>query len=138
MKYFTTDEADALIPDLEKIFECVAELTAQAEVKAAGLRKRQQTADQDHAAEVIERSQLQFLAQGINDWMQKIVELGALPKGVDPALVDFPSRVEGREAYLCWKLGEKKVTHYHPVDEGFSTRKPLPKRAPPSRNNPDK
>lgn len=128
MKYFTAEEADALIPELEKIFEAVAELTARAEVKAAKLRKRQDSGDEDHAGEAIDRSQLQFLAQGINDWMQKIVELGALPKGVEPALVDFPSRIDGREAYLCWKLGEKKVAHYHPVDEGFSTRKPLPKR----------
>jgi hypothetical protein len=128
LKYFTTEEADALIPELEKIFEAVADLTARAEVKAASLRKRQLTPDDDQAGAAIERSQLQFLAQGINEWMQKIVELGALPKGVDPALVDFPSRIEGREAYLCWRLGEKRVAHYHPVDEGFSTRKPLPKR----------
>ena len=128
MKYFTPEEADALIPELEKIFEAVAELAAQAELKAANLHKRRERGDEDQTSAVIERSQLQFLAQGINDWMQKIVELGALPKGVSPALVDFPSRVDGREAYLCWKLGEKRVPHYHPVDEGFSTRKPLPKR----------
>jgi len=128
VKYFTNDEADALIPELEKIFDAVAGLTAQAELKAAGLRKRMDKGDVDQAAAAIERSQLQFLAQGINDWMQKIFELGALPKGVNPALVDFPSRIDGREAYLCWKLGEKKVSHYHLVDEGFSTRKPLPKR----------
>ena len=137
MKYFTAEEADTLIPELEKIFEAVAELSAQAELKAAGLRRRQEKGIEDHAASAIERSQLQFLAQGINDWMQKIVELGALPKGVEPALVDFPSRIDGREAYLCWKLGEKKVSHYHPVDEGFSTRKPLPRRAGPSRNPAD-
>lgn len=128
MKYFTAEEADALIPELERIFAAVAGLTAQAEAKSASLRKRQAAGAADEAAAAIERSQLQFLASGINDWLQKIVELGALPKGVDPALVDFPARVDGREAYLCWKLGEKKVSHYHPVDEGFSTRKPLPKR----------
>jgi len=128
MKYFTAEEADALIPELEKIFDAVAELTAKAELKAASLRRRAEAGDKDPAAGAIERSQLQFLAQGINEWMQKIVELGALPKGTAPALVDFPSRIEGREAYLCWKLGEKRVTYYHPVDEGFSTRKPLPKR----------
>ena len=128
MKYFTPEEADALIPELEKIFETVADLTARAELKAAALRKRQTAPDYDQAGAAIERSQLQFLAQGINDLMKKIVELGALPKGVSPALVDFPSRVDGREAYLCWKLGEKRVSYYHPVDEGFSTRKPLPKR----------
>lgn len=128
MKYFTPAEADVLIPEIEKIFEAVAGLAAKAEAKAASLRKRQMTGDEDHAGEAIERSQLHFLAQGINEWMQKIVELGALPKGVSPALVDFPSRVDGREAYLCWTLGEKRVSYYHPADEGFSTRKPLPKR----------
>ncbi len=128
MKYFTAEEADALIPELEKIFEAVAELAARAEMKSASLHRRQETKTEDPAASAIERSQLQFLASGINEWMQKIVALGALPKGIDPALVDFPARIEGREVYLCWKLGEKRVTHYHPVDEGFSTRKPLPKR----------
>lgn len=128
MKHFTAEEADALIPELEKIFSAVADLTATAELKAASLRRREHAGNEDPAAAAIERSQLQFLAAGINEWMQKIVELGALPKGVEPALVDFPSRIDGREAYLCWKLGEKKVSHYHPVDEGFSTRKPLPKR----------
>lgn len=128
MKHFTPEEAEALIPELERIFGAVAELTAQAELKAFGLRRRQETGAEDPAATAIERSQLQFLAQAINAQLQLIVELGGLPKGVEPALVDFPSRVAGREAYLCWKLGEKKITHYHPVDEGFSNRKPLPKR----------
>ncbi|PIR18576.1 MAG: hypothetical protein COV48_06780, partial [Elusimicrobia bacterium CG11_big_fil_rev_8_21_14_0_20_64_6] len=111
-----------------EIFEAVAELATQAEIKAASLRDRRATEEEDLVGATIERSQLQFLASGINDWMQKIVELGALPKGVSPALVDFPAKIGGREAYLCWKLGEKKVAFYHPMDEGFSTRKPLPKR----------
>ena len=128
MKYFTREEAEALIPELERIFEAVAELSAQAEVKALSVRKRRDEGDADPAASAIERSQLQFLAQGINDWMQKIVELGALPKGVAPALVDFPGRIDGTDVYLCWLLGEKTLTFYHGMDEGFSNRKPIPKR----------
>ncbi|MDE2509804.1 MAG: DUF2203 domain-containing protein [Elusimicrobia bacterium] len=128
MKYFTPEEAEALIPEIEKIFEAVAEIAAQAEVKAASLRRRRDAGDEDPAAAAIERSQLQFLSQSVNGWMQKIVELGALPKGVEPALVDFPSRLDGADVYLCWRLGEKKLAYYHPVDEGFSNRKPLPRR----------
>ena len=130
MKYFTLAEAEALIPELEKIFETAAELTAKAEMKASSLRRRQEDADPDAAAAAIERSQLQFLAQHINEQMQKIVELGALPKGVEPALVDFPYRLNGREVYLCWRLGDRSLTHYHGVDEGFSNRQPLPRRRP--------
>lgn len=128
MKYFTPEEADALIPELEKIFEAVAELAAQAEVKAAALRARERDGEDDPAASAIERSQLQFLAQGINERLQRIADLGASPKGVDPALVDFPARLDGRDVYLCWKLGEKRVAFYHPVEEGFASRKPLPRR----------
>lgn len=131
MKYFSVAEAEALIPELERIFEGVAELAALAEVKSASLRRRQEEeGDGDPAAAAIERSQLQFLAQGINERLQKIVELGALPKGVEPALVDFPHRIEGRDVYLCWRLGDKRLTHYHGVDEGFSNRQPLPRRRP--------
>lgn len=130
MKYFSVAEAEAMIPELEKIFEGVAELAAQAEMKSASLRRRQDEETSDPAAEAIERGQLQFLAQGINGRLQKIVELGALPKGVDPALVDFPHRLEGRDVYLCWRLGDKRLTHYHGMDEGFSNRQPLPRRRP--------
>lgn len=130
MRRFTLQEAEALIPELEAIFEKVADIAARAELKARGLRKLEEAQSQDHAAVAIERSQLQFLAQGINDWLQRIVELGCLPKGVEPALVDFPSVIEGREAYLCWRLGEKRITHWHGTDEGFSNRKPLPRRKP--------
>lgn len=126
MKFFTVKEAEAFIPTLEGIFEAVAELSAQAEVKAAALRKLAED-DSDPAAAAIDRAQLQFLAAGINEWMRKIAELGALPKGVQPALVDFPHHLEGREVYLCWRLGDKKITHYHGMDEGFADRKPLPR-----------
>ena len=128
MRYFSVAEAEALIPELEKIFEAVAELAARAEMKSASLRRRQDGDDADPVAAAIERSQLQFLAQGINERLQEIADLGALPKGVEPALVDFPHRLEGRDVYLCWRLGDKRLTHYHGTDEGFSNRQPLPRR----------
>ena len=128
MKYFTIDEAEALIPQIEKIYEGVIELAAQAEVKASALRRREDEGDADPAASMIERSQLQFLASRINEQLHKIVEMGAIPKGVEPALVDFPHRLDGRDVYLCWRFGDKSLTHYHAVEEGFSGRKPLPPR----------
>ncbi len=132
MKYFSVAEAEELIPELERIYAAIIELAAQAEAKAMVLRRRQEgdAPDSDPAASAIERSQLQFLAQRINEMLQKIVELGAFPKGVEPALVDFPHRLDGRDVYLCWRLGDKRLTHYHGVEEGFSGRKPLPRRKP--------
>ena len=56
------------------------------------------------------------------------MDLGAVPKGLEPALVDFPATVAEKDAFLCWKYGEKNITAYHCVEGGFSSRQPLPKR----------
>jgi hypothetical protein len=29
---------------------------------------------------------------------------------------------------LCWKLGEKDITHWHSTTEGFAGRKPIDER----------
>ena len=51
--------------------------------------------------------------------------LGAVVKDPDSGLVDFPARVEGEEAFLCWRLGEDEIAYWHGLDEGFAGRKPL-------------
>lgn len=47
----------------------------------------------------------------------------------DPAvgLVDFPTVVEGKQAYLCWQLGESEVQFWHSADVGYANREPLQK-----------
>ncbi len=43
----------------------------------------------------------------------------------ETGLVDFPADREGREVYLCWRLGEDRVGWWHELDTGFVGRKPL-------------
>jgi len=33
--------------------------------------------------------------------------------------------LEGREVWLCWRLGEPDVGHWHELDEGYRNRRPL-------------
>ena len=40
-------------------------------------------------------------------------------------LIDFPCRMDGREVYLCWRLGEPEVGHWHELDAGFAGRQKL-------------
>ena len=55
----------------------------------------------------------------------RIESLGCVVKDIDLGLIDFPSMRDDEPVYLCWKLGEPKVTHWHGLDEGFSARKRL-------------
>lgn len=40
-------------------------------------------------------------------------------------LVDFLGEVEGRRVWLCWRVGEEHVAHFHELDSGFASRRPL-------------
>ncbi|HEX6130644.1 MAG TPA: DUF2203 domain-containing protein [Actinomycetota bacterium] len=40
-------------------------------------------------------------------------------------LVDFPSDLDGREVFLCWRTGEDDIAWYHELEAGFAGRRPL-------------
>ena len=37
--------------------------------------------------------------------------------------------MDGREVFLCWRLGEPEVSYWHDLDAGFAGRQPLPAHA---------
>lgn len=126
MNHFTLAQAEALIPELEALFKRAVLLRDQAEKRAESVRALE-ASGADPAKTALERGQLQYLVNRVNECLAEVSSLGAVPKGLEPALVDFPHRLGGEEVYLCWRAGEKRITHYHGVEEGFSGRRPLPK-----------
>jgi len=63
--------------------------------------------------------------QRAKDALAEIDAIGVQVKDLDIGLLDFPCEVDGRIILLCWKLGEKAITHWHGVSEGFAGRKPV-------------
>jgi hypothetical protein len=66
--------------------------------------------------------------QRAKDAVAEINAIGVQVKDLDIGLLDFPCEVEGQTVLLCWKLGEKAITHWHGTDEGFAGRKPIDER----------
>jgi hypothetical protein len=66
--------------------------------------------------------------QRVKDALAEIDSTGVQVKDLDAGLLDFPCEVEGRIVLLCWKLGEKGITHWHDTSEGFAGRKPIDER----------
>jgi len=66
--------------------------------------------------------------QRAKDALGEIDSIGVQVKDLDIGLLDFPCAVEGKIILLCWKLGEKSITHWHGVEEGFAGRKPIDQR----------
>ena len=130
-RYFDKDEAEELLPMIASVLTDV--------------RQRKQKVDRlDHelaqaAAKIMvlggwmppyrelaeKRALREQTAAKIQEAVDKIQETGCVVKDLDEGLVDFPSVREGREVYLCWKLGEERIGYWHGLEEGFAGRKPL-------------
>ena len=67
----------------------------------------------------------QTLAADIEGYIDELGELGVEAKGWEMGLVDFPSEIDGRPVYLCWRVGEPSVQHWHEVGAGFAGRQPV-------------
>lgn len=71
------------------------------------------------------RSERERCAQQLEDATREIAASGAQVKDLEEGLLDFPCLLHGRVVLLCWKRGEQAIEHWHGMQEGFASRKPL-------------
>ena len=128
-QYFTRAEADALLPQLEPIMRELTEFREalrEVEVRVEALQLRMRGNGYAHRGELSQlRQDATQLVESINQRVQRVNEWGVLVKDLETGLVDFPSLRDGREVYLCWRLGESRVAWWHSIEGGFAGRQPL-------------
>jgi hypothetical protein len=131
-KLFSIDEANALIPYLENALD-----NLQQRVREIVCLKRQLevlqlvcsadlTHDNPDFQEFTEKTGLYHQQIGEADGLIRDIRVkGCLLRDVHTGIVDFYTRYNGRVVYLCWRKGEKRITHWHPIGEGFGKRRLL-------------
>jgi hypothetical protein len=128
MRIFTVDQANRTLPLVSRIVRDIVTLyprwrerVEELELMAADAHAEQP----DPRVQQLER-EAHALAVEIDGCIREIQELGIEYKlPLDAGLVDFPGEVGGRRVYLCWRLGERAVEHWHELDAGFVGRQPL-------------
>jgi hypothetical protein len=128
-KYFSRDEAEALLPQVEPFLREIQTLRVRMVERETQLGElRAKTASNGHAGpgEVHDlQAELVALGEEITERVGRINALGILVKDLEMGLIDFPTLREDREVYLCWKLGEQGIDWWHEVDSGYAGRRPL-------------
>lgn len=118
---YAVADADSMLPELRERLPRVRE--ARAVMFAAARLVDDRTAgdgggtavDPDYwRAQTTLRAEIEWLAE--HDIVLRDPETG---------LVDFPAERDGRRVWLCWRLGEETVAHWHELEAGFLARKPL-------------
>lgn len=130
-KRFTLAEAQSLIPDVDRLLRQAVDLKtgyANAERRVDSFQERivlmgGMVVDRDKVREAKDRRD--EAAAGLRSVIEQVQELGCLIKDLDTGLIDFPTTFQGREVYLCWKLGEPSIAWWHGVEEGFAGRKAI-------------
>lgn len=129
-KLFTIDEANAMLPLVRAITRDLVQLARE-------VVERQQRVEHLKAGRDLDRPDpyAEELAQGmadlehdkerLRDYVLELRQLGVEPKSATDGLIDFPAIIDGQLVFLCWRIDEPEVLHWHTLDGGFAGRQPL-------------
>jgi hypothetical protein len=128
-KYFTVEEANKALPLVRMI---VGDIVRQDRVvedlqeRLSALTRERRRPSNDLYAEELAQSQAELESEEakLTTYLDELKRLGVEFKGAD-GLVDFYSIIDGREVFLCWRLGEPEVSFWHDLDAGFAGRQAL-------------
>jgi hypothetical protein len=131
---FTLDEALSLLPVLESLLRtAVASKQVMEEVEAEQQAlSRRIFLNGGTLVDIVpvarRKAERAKAEQRAKDALAEIDSIGVQVKDIDIGLLDFPCEVEGQIVLLCWRMGEKSITHWHGTQEGFAGRKPIDER----------
>jgi hypothetical protein len=130
MKLFSPERANALIPKLEPLLQELLDKRRALAIKLLESDPALHHVEPRRPRLAAARSALPAprfaeLKHEIGRLIYRIESFGCVVKDIDLGLVDFPSMMDDEAVYLCWKLGEQRVEHWHGIEEGFSSRQEL-------------
>lgn len=132
MRVFTAEQANRTLPLVSRIVHDIVTRHADwaERVRDFDVLQASVAASVPSARSEALQGEISALAREIEGYVRELEELGIVFRVFDMGLVDFPSEMDGRPVFLCWRLGEQAVAHWHEVDEGYAGRHPLPRRVP--------
>ena len=137
-KIFTVDEATRMLPLVAHIADDIVATYVEvnrslqtyedAKAKAGATKGPKDTRGDAEREADLRRADAEV--GSVLDRFQRLVQeveaLGGTVKDYEQGFIDFYGDVDGEIVYLCWTRGEKAITHWHRLEEGFSKRRDLP------------
>jgi len=124
MHYFSTKDANLVLPDVIKKFEFA-------------LEKKNEISKLEQQLQTVISTTNTFdefipLKQKLNTAItqfyiasENLEKTGVVIKSIDQGLLDFPSKRFDQDVWLCWKYGETEIKFWHEKESGFTGRKPI-------------
>jgi hypothetical protein len=132
-KVFTVQQANATLPLVRAIVRDVTALAQELRERHQRLGrarapqgKKVGAPSEAHQEELQQaEADLERGRERMQELERELAALGVELKDYFTGLVDFPAQMHGRNVYLCWRLGEPEVGHWHELEAGFAGRQKL-------------
>ena len=122
--FFTTNEANAALPDVIKKYEYA--LAKQTEVRKLEQQIQMVVSTTNSFEEYVTLKQkLNSMITQFYESIEILESTGVVVKSIEQGLLDFPAKRFDEEVWLCWKYGETEIKFWHEKDSGFMGRKPI-------------
>ncbi|MBP9501227.1 MAG: DUF2203 domain-containing protein [Candidatus Promineofilum sp.] len=123
IRYFTVEEANEILPELEPLVGRLLDLRARVSLQSRAISGI--LADLHSDVGGAEASQLVAEFAEIESLAERIQSYGCILKNLESGLLDFLCERDGRYVYLCWRYGEPSILYYHELHTGFQGRKAI-------------
>ena len=122
-QHFSVEEANELLPFILSIFERVHAVRADMAEHSESFEEVHQSAPGNGGDK--RGSEMVSQSEAVGRLLIELEEKGVVLKDIDSGIVDFPHLRDEEEVFLCWKIGEMTVGHWHALNAGFRGRQPL-------------
>ncbi len=120
-RVYSVDEANAMLEDLRPRLARIREARAVV-IRTSELVKDRVAADGGGVAGPPGYFEA---ARTLRSELEELAARDVVLRDPHTGLVDFPGEVLGRRVWLCWRADEPSVAHFHELDAGFASRRPL-------------
>lgn len=136
-RFLTLQEANAFLPLVRERFSKLQALVVEGQLlqeKVKYQRNLKTPKEQpEHGLESASESQeiealeerIHAIEQEIRNDIVQLGQWGIVVRSVFPPKVNFLAKRHQQPVFLSWKKGERKVSHWHFLEDGFSMRQPV-------------
>jgi hypothetical protein len=124
-KYFTVSRAEMLLPVIEKILRRTVKLNKALELLESIEIEVRDDNYEDMGRVTKANKQFHKLSYEFYGNIERLEDMGCIVKDLDLGIIDFYCRFEDHDIFLCWMLGERKISFWHEIDSSYEGRKPI-------------
>jgi len=123
-RYFSIEEAEAIIPILRH--DLLRLMTINKSLSLINnFQVKYENKEETAIHEIRINKRFHRLSYEYYRLLERIQSKGCVIENLGKGFVDFHSKLETHDIYLCWNITEDRIKSWHELDQNYLSRKPI-------------